>query len=128
MEMKDFKGRSFLKLLDYTPEEISFFLELAADLKNKKKNGIPHEMHRGNAAVHIFALVGKFHPRHRRGHFMHAVHDRRFHKIIPDTSRERLSRDVSDFFMDTGVFLWYNKKKQQRGRVYDRQGVSGNHE
>lgn len=34
------KGRSFLKLLDYTPEEIEYLVDLAADLKEKKKNGI----------------------------------------------------------------------------------------
>ena len=34
------KGRDFLKLLDYTPEEITYLLDLAADLKDKKKKGI----------------------------------------------------------------------------------------
>ena len=34
------KGRDFLKLLDYTPEEIRYLLEIAEDLKWKKKNGI----------------------------------------------------------------------------------------
>ena len=34
------KGRNFLKLLDYTPEEIEYLVDLAADLKEKKKNGI----------------------------------------------------------------------------------------
>ena len=33
----DLKGRDFLKLLDYTPEEINSLLDLAADLKEKKK-------------------------------------------------------------------------------------------
>ena len=32
------KGRSFLKLLDYTKEEIEYLLDLSIDLKNKKKN------------------------------------------------------------------------------------------
>jgi len=36
------KGRDFLKLLDYTPEEIEYLLDLASDFKEKKKNGIPH--------------------------------------------------------------------------------------
>ena len=35
--------RSFLKLLDYTKEEIEYLLDLSADFKNKKKNNIPHE-------------------------------------------------------------------------------------
>ena len=36
-------NRSFLKLLDYTPEEIEGLLDLAADLKAKKKAGIRHD-------------------------------------------------------------------------------------
>ena len=33
----DLKGRDFLKLLDFTPEEIVYLLDLAAELKEKKK-------------------------------------------------------------------------------------------
>ena len=33
------KGRSFLKLLDFTPEEIEYLLDLSAQLKEKKKKG-----------------------------------------------------------------------------------------
>ena len=36
----DLTNRSFLKLLDYTPEEIEGLLDLAADLKAKKKAGV----------------------------------------------------------------------------------------
>ena len=35
------KGRNFLKLLDYTTEEIEYLLDLSADFKNKKKNKKP---------------------------------------------------------------------------------------
>ena len=35
----DLKGRHFLTLKDYTPEEITYLLDLAADLKDKKKKG-----------------------------------------------------------------------------------------
>ena len=35
--------RNFLKLLDYTPEEIRYLLDVAKDLKNKKKSGISHK-------------------------------------------------------------------------------------
>ena len=35
------KGRNFLKLMDFTPEEITYMIDLAADLKAKKKQGIP---------------------------------------------------------------------------------------
>ena len=34
-------GRDFLKLLDFTPEEILYLVDLSADLKDKKKKGIP---------------------------------------------------------------------------------------
>ena len=34
------KGRNFLTLKDFTPEEITYLLDLAADLKEKKKNGM----------------------------------------------------------------------------------------
>ena len=43
----EIKGKSFLKLLDFTPEEISGLLDLAADLKQKKKAGIPHRLCEG---------------------------------------------------------------------------------
>ena len=39
--MVNLKGRDFLKLLDFTSEEIEYLLDLAADLKAKKKAGIP---------------------------------------------------------------------------------------
>ena len=50
----DLKGRDFLCLLDYTPEEIGYLLDLAADLKAKKKAGVPHDAFRGKNIVLIF--------------------------------------------------------------------------
>ncbi len=50
----DLKGKSFLKLLDLTAEEIEGLLDLAADLKAKKKAGIPHRMHEGKNVALIF--------------------------------------------------------------------------
>ncbi|MCD8341350.1 MAG: ornithine carbamoyltransferase [Clostridiales bacterium] len=47
-------GKSFLKLLDFTPEEIQDFLTLAADLKAQKKAGIPHRIHEGKNIALIF--------------------------------------------------------------------------
>ena len=49
------KGKSFLKLLDFTPEEIAWLLELAADFKAKKKAGIPHKIHEGKNIALLFA-------------------------------------------------------------------------
>jgi len=48
------KNRSFLTLLDYTPEEISGLLELSAKLKAKKKQGIPHRLCEGKNIALIF--------------------------------------------------------------------------
>ena len=48
------KGKSFLKLLDLTSEEISGLLELAAELKAKKKAGISHKLHEGKNIVLLF--------------------------------------------------------------------------
>ena len=48
------KGRHFLKLLDYTREEILYLLDLAADLKKKKKQGISVDVLRGRNIALIF--------------------------------------------------------------------------
>ena len=48
------KGRDFLKLLDFTPEEIVYLLDLAAELKDKKKKGIPVDTLRGKNVALIF--------------------------------------------------------------------------
>ena len=48
------KGRSFLKLLDFTPEEILGLIDLAAELKAKKKAGIAHDDFRGKNIALIF--------------------------------------------------------------------------
>ena len=48
------KGRDFLKLLDFTSEEILSLIDLAADLKAKKKAGIPHKLCEGKNIALIF--------------------------------------------------------------------------
>ena len=50
----DLKGKHFLKLLDFTPEEIEGLLALAAELKAKKKAGIPHQLCQGKNIALIF--------------------------------------------------------------------------
>ena len=50
----DLKGRNFLTLKDFTPEEILGLLDLAADLKEKKKKGIPVNIHQGKNIALIF--------------------------------------------------------------------------
>ena len=48
------KGRHFLTLKDFTPEEITYLLDLAADLKEKKKNRVPIDNYRGMNVALIF--------------------------------------------------------------------------
>lgn len=48
------KGKDFLKLLDFTSEEIGGLIDLAIDLKAKKKNGIPHRYCEGKNIALIF--------------------------------------------------------------------------
>ena len=48
------KGRDFLKLLDFTSDEISYLIDLAAELKAKKKAGQPHRLCEGKNVALIF--------------------------------------------------------------------------
>ena len=50
----NFTGRHFLKLLDFTPEEIGALIDLAADLKAKKKAGKLVDVLRGKNIAVIF--------------------------------------------------------------------------
>lgn len=50
----DLKGRNFLTLKDFTPEEIIYLVDLAAEYKDKKKKGILHDNLRGKNIVLIF--------------------------------------------------------------------------
>jgi len=52
--MYPLKGKSFLKLLDFSPEEISSLLQLASELKSKKKAGVPHALCAGRNIALIF--------------------------------------------------------------------------
>ncbi len=48
------QGKDFLKLLDFTQEEIAGLIELAAELKQKKKDGVAHDVFRGRNLALIF--------------------------------------------------------------------------
>ncbi len=50
----DLKGRNFLTLKDFSPEEIEYLLDLAEELKEKKKKGIPVDIYRGKNVALIF--------------------------------------------------------------------------
>ena len=48
------KGRNFLTLKDFTPEEITYLIDLSAELKAKKKAGELHEYYKGKNIALIF--------------------------------------------------------------------------
>ena len=48
------RGRHFLKLLDYTPQEIRYLLDLSAEFKRKKLSGEPHRYLQGKNIVLLF--------------------------------------------------------------------------
>ncbi len=48
------KNKHFLTLLDFTPDEITGLIDLAADLKAKKKAGVPHDLCKGKTIALIF--------------------------------------------------------------------------
>ena len=52
--MVNLKGQDFLKLLDFTSEEILYLIDLAAELKTQKKAGIPHKLCAGKNIALIF--------------------------------------------------------------------------
>ena len=52
--MVDLRGRDFLKLLDFTPEEIEYLIDVAQELKKMKHNGVKHDYLRGKQVALIF--------------------------------------------------------------------------
>ncbi len=52
--LMNLKNRDFLKLLDYTPDEIRYLLDLAHDFKKKKQNGVRHEYLKGKNIALLF--------------------------------------------------------------------------
>ena len=98
------KGRSFLKLLDFTPEEIGELLDLAADLKAKKKAGIPHRMFEGRNIALIFEKTST----RTRCAFEVAGADLGMHPTYLDPSGSQIGKKES--IADTASVL---------GRMYD---------
>ena len=58
--MGNLTNRNFLKLLDYTPDEMNGLLKLAADFKAKKKAGISHKICEGKNVVLLFEGLHPF--------------------------------------------------------------------
>lgn len=51
---KNFKGRSLLTLLDYSPEDINYFIDTAKEYKRLKRAGVPHRIHEGKNIALLF--------------------------------------------------------------------------
>ena len=87
----ELKGRSFLKLLDFTPEEIGALLDLAAGLKAKKKAGIPHAMHAGKNVALIFEKTST----RTRCSFEVAASDLGMHPVYLDPKSSQIGKKES---------------------------------
>lgn len=85
------KGRNFLKLLDYTPEEIEYLLDLAAELKHKKKNGILHDNFKGKNIALIFEKTST----RTRCSFEVAAHDLGLGSTYLDPSGSQIGKKES---------------------------------
>ena len=102
--MTDLKNRHFLKLLDFTPAEMEYLLALSADLKAKKKAGIPHKLCEGK---NIALLFEKTSTRTRRA-FEVAAADLGMHSTYLDPSGSQMGKKES--IADTARVL---------GRMFD---------
>ena len=88
----DLKGRSFLKLLDFSPEEILYLVDLAAELKDKKKKGIlTKEMHQGKNVALIFEKTST----RTRCSFEVAAHDLGMETTYLDPSASQIGKKES---------------------------------
>lgn len=98
------KGKNFLKLLDLTTEEIEGLIDLAADLKAKKKNGIAHDTLRGKNIALIFEKTST----RTRCSFEVAAHDLGMQVTYLDPSGSQIGKKES--IADTARVL---------GRMFD---------
>ena len=96
--------RNFLKLLDLSPAEIQGLLDLACDLKQKKKNGIPHQLFPGKNIALIFEKTST----RTRCSFEVAAHDLGMHVTYLDPSGSQIGKKES--IADTARVL---------GRMFD---------
>ena len=98
------KGRSFLTLLDYTPEEIGYLIDLAAKLKAEKKQGIAHR----HCAGKNIALVFEKTSTRTRCAFEVAAADLGMHPVYLDPKSSQIGKKES--IADTARVL---------GRMFD---------
>ncbi len=85
------KGRDFLKLLDFTGEEILYLVDLAAELKDKKKKGIPVDTLRGRNVALIFEKTST----RTRSAFEVAAHDLGMGCTYLDPSQSQIGKKES---------------------------------
>ncbi|MBQ7416058.1 MAG: ornithine carbamoyltransferase [Oscillospiraceae bacterium] len=102
--MHTFNNKHFLKLLDFTPAEIEYLIDLAADLKAKKKAGIPHRLCEGKSIALIFEKTST----RTRCAFEVAAADLGMHPTYLDPTGSQLGKKES--IADTARVL---------GRMYD---------
>ncbi len=100
----DLRGRNFLTLKDFTPEEIEYLIDLSAELKHKKKQGIAHDELKGKNIVLIFEKTST----RTRCSFEVAAHDLGMHVTYLDPSGSQIGKKES--IRDTARVL---------GRMYD---------
>ncbi|MBO5797535.1 MAG: ornithine carbamoyltransferase [Clostridia bacterium] len=98
------KGKSFLKLLDFTPEEIGGLIDLAAELKAQKKAGIPHRLCEGKNIALVFEKTST----RTRCAFEVAGADLGMHPVYLDPSGSQIGKKES--IADTARVL---------GRMFD---------
>lgn len=98
------KGKSFLKLLDFAPAEIEYLIDLAADFKEKKKNGIPHNVAAGKNIALIFEKTST----RTRCAFEVAAADLGMHPVYLDPKASQIGKKES--IADTARVL---------GRMFD---------
>ena len=85
------KNRNFLTLKDYTPEEITYLLDLSAELKEKKKNGVPTLWHTGKNVALIFEKTST----RTRCSFEVAAYDLGMHVTYLDPSGSQIGKKES---------------------------------
>ena len=85
------KGRNFLKLMDYTPEEITYLIDLSQELKEKKKKGIRHDELTGKNIALIFEKTST----RTRCSFEVAAHDLGMHVTYLDPSGSQIGKKES---------------------------------
>ncbi len=85
------QGKDFLKLLDFTPEEIERLIDLATELKYQKKNGINHEFCKGKNIALIFEKTST----RTRCSFEVAAHDLGMHVTYLDPTGSQIGKKES---------------------------------